>query len=151
MFSSFPKERASFEAGHGVPLESPFWGVEHPFLLRGPPRWSLTTRFAWARDSQICYCPHENGLRTPGQGCSAQMVSVPLRVVQGRCCLVPAIPPPAVQPKISSQLLRADLSTPLLLGSCESSGLPAGTGRLGIFFNSAQRKCSTSFFPSFLF
>lgn len=30
---------------------------------------------------------------------------------------MPAIPLPAVQPKISSQLLRVDLSTPLLLGS----------------------------------
>lgn len=68
---------------------------------------------------------------------------------------MPTIPPPAVQPKISSQLRRADLSTPLLLGSCESSGLPAGTGRLEIFFQFSSKEMQYEgfffFSPSFFF
>lgn len=66
-------------------------------------------------------------------GCLAQAALVPLPSVPGRRRQLPAVPPPAVQPKISSQPLSTDLSAPLLLGSQESSSLPAGTGRLGVF------------------
>lgn len=70
------------------------------------------------------------------------------------CCVgemlpVPAIPPPAAQPKISSRLLRTDLPTPLL-GSGASSGLPAGTRRLGNFFHSSQKEKQFEAFLSFL-
>lgn len=63
--------------------------------------------------------------------------------------MLPAIPPPTVQPKISSRLLRADLPAPLL-GSGASSGMPAGTRRLGDFFIPAERKSSLRLFFIFL-
>ena len=59
----------------------------------------------------------------------------------GRCHPLPASPPPAVLPKISSQLPRAHLSAPLLLRSWESSSLPAGDwGDWDFFFFSVQLK-----------
>lgn len=123
------------------PWSELFGGAEQPFLLEGPlplglpwPETDLSLSVSeWAPMSKQGFCP----------GC----VAAPARCV-GETLPVPAIPPPAVQPKISSRLLRADLPAPLL-GSRASSGLPAGAGRLGNFFIPAERKSSLRLF--FLF
>ena len=77
------------------PLEPPCWELSTLFSFKGPSEGPWPPGLLWPREAPTCPCEAKSQVPRPGRGV---LLGWRCRrcILAGRCCLLPASPPPAV-------------------------------------------------------